>query len=103
MDEEGFNVKQITFINNSSLPYYHKYFNGEVFYWSGGYIYSTPVASYAPRQIVKCYGYDDFDISRQGLIVFTLNIPAVTDKRYGTFWTADADGSDTTQLTFNHY
>ncbi len=103
MDKEGFNVKQITFMTSNSFQYYHRYFNGNVFYYDAGYLCSTSTAVYAPHQLLLCDDVDDFDITLNGLIICTLGGFALNDSRYGTFWTANADGSDTSQLTFNHY
>ena len=103
MNKSGSDVKQITFMTSTSFQYYHRYFNGNVFYYDAGYLCSTPTTVYAPRKLLKIDDVDDFDITPNGLIICTVGGFAVSDPRYGTFWTAGADGRDTTQLTFNHY
>ena len=93
----------ITTGNTIGLMEYPQYYNGKVYYVSNG-IMATPVNTFAPVSVCVSGTYSgrSYNISRTGQMLYVTRAFALTDKRAGTLWLMDADGSNNHQLTFNN-
>lgn len=105
MNKDGTDKKQLTFTNNTEIKENPKYYNGNLFYWNSEYVYTTPINTFLPKQLFKCPNDGDFgyDVSKQGQFVYATAEFPLPDIRFGTLWTADSDGNNKKQITFNHY
>lgn len=100
MKKDGTDKKQETF-NGKSSKRTSMYYESKVFFWDAA-IFSSPTTMYSPKQLTNFAG-ESYTISKNGEVVYlTMEFP-ITDKRCGTLWIMNADGSDKRQLTFNNF
>ena len=100
MKKDGTDKKQETF-NGKSSKRYPMYYNGEVFFWDAR-LFSSPTTMYSPKQLTNFAG-ESYTISINGEVVYLTMEFSITDKRFGTLWIMNADGSNKRQLTFNNF
>ncbi len=103
MNRDGGGIKQLTNITNTNLTNHPKYFNGKVFYWSAGYLYSTVISGFSPEKILTTTDGEDFSISPQWQLVYVMAGVPVYDQKFETLWIATTDGANKVQLTFNNH
>lgn len=103
MNKNGSNQAQVTFNDKNGLRRSPKYYQNKVYFSDGG-IYTTPITNYSPIKICNAGGYDPpYDISTTGEIVYETFEFGIRDKRFGTLWIINADGTSNRQLTFNNF
>lgn len=103
MNKDGSNQTQVTFNGKNGTRRSPKYYQNKIYFWDAG-IYATPLTNYASVKICNAGGYDPpFDISATGEIVYETFEFGIKDRRFGTLWIINADGSNNRQLTFNNF
>lgn len=101
MNNDGSEIRQITFNGKKGLRKTPKYSNGQLFFWDVSII-STAVNQFLPFEVCKAT-LSFYDISTNGEILFVTNEFGIKDNRFGTIWICNNDGSHKRQLTFNNY
>lgn len=100
MNKDGSTPVQITFNGKNGGRRLPKFYQNKVFFWDNS-IFITPVIAFSPQDLAK--SAESYDISRNGDVVYPTSDYGITDKRFGTLWLMNADGTNKRQLTFNHY
>ena len=100
MKKDGTDKRQETF-NGKSSKRTPVYYENKVFFWDAA-IFSSPTTIYSPKQLTNFAG-ESYTISINGEVVYLTMEFSITDKRCGTLWIMNADGSNKRQLTFNNF
>lgn len=105
INKDGSDQKQITYTGNSEGKTNLRFYNNNLYYLNEGWIYRTPVTNYLPQKLFQCVDEGDYgyDISRLGEFVYTIAEYPLPGIKFGTLWTADIDGKNKSQLTYNHF
>jgi Tol biopolymer transport system component len=105
INKDGSNQTQVTFNSKNGIRNSPKYYQNKIYFSDAG-IYSTPVTNYTPVKIANggSGAYDPpYDISANGQIVYKTFEFGIKDRKFGTLWIINADGTNNYQLTFNQY
>ena len=100
MKKDGTDKRQETF-NGKSSKRTPVYYENKVFFWDAA-IFSSTTTIYSPKQLTNFAG-ESYTISINGEVVYLTMEFSITDKRFGTLWIMNADGSNKRQLTFNNF
>jgi len=101
MNKNGSNVLQLPFNGRNGVRRSPGYYQNKVFFWDGG-LFSTATTVYEAKELSKATG-ESYAISKNGEIVYSNFEFGITDRRCGTLWIMNTDGSNKKQLTFNNY
>ncbi len=100
MNKDGTSITQLTNNGSKGVRRYPKYYSGKLFYWDARLYYSQPNL-FVPQELTICN--ETYDISNNGSVVYIYSERNIPDRRFGTLWTMNIDGTNKQQITFNNY
>lgn len=101
MNKNGSNVLQLTFNSRNGVRRSPTYYQNRIFFWDGG-LFSTSTTVYESKELSRVTG-ESYTISNNGEIVYVNFEFGITDRRCGTLWIMNTDGTNNRQLTFNNH
>lgn len=101
MNKNGLDIRQVTFNGRYGLRQAPKFSKGKLFFWDVAII-ATPVNQFLPVEVCNAT-LSAYDISKNGKILYVTDEYGIQDKRFGTIWICDSNGSHKRQLTFNNH